>query len=247
MIIAHLSDFHVGEFKFKEKLLKKALNQVKNIHPDVVIVSGDITNNGYYQEFIEAKKYLDEISEIIPTITVPGNHDARHVGYEVFEEVIGPRSGVLKNKNKKFVVIGLDSSEPDLDCGKIGREQQKWLEKELKKAKNKFKIVALHHHIIPVPKTGRERNVLLDAGDILESLVKYDVDLVVCGHRHVPYSWNLEGCVFATAGTVSSPSLRAKNPNSYNVYLVNEKEIKVKLCEVEGKMKILGKYKRKNG
>ena len=42
-----------------------------------------------------------------------------------------------------------------------------------------YSIIALHHHIIPVPKTGRERNVLSDAGDILESIIEGGANLVL--------------------------------------------------------------------
>jgi len=56
-------------------------------------------------------------------------------------------------------IIGLDSTEPDLDYGKVGRTQQKFMEIELEKAQNDnlYSIIALHHHIIPVPKNGQRK------------------------------------------------------------------------------------------
>ena len=214
--IAQISDLHVGSLNFKEDLLINAIDDVNNIHPDVTIITGDITENGYYLEYEKALTFLDDIKS--PILVVPGNHDARHVGDECFEELIKNRYGILKDKKHGLKVIGLDSSEPDLDYGRVGRTQQAWMEKQLKYAdeENLYKIIALHHHIIPVPKTGRERNVLSDAGDILQSLMNGKADLVLSGHKHMPHVWMMEDTTFITAGTVSSLRLRGKQQSSFN-------------------------------
>ncbi len=96
---------------------------------------------------------------------IPGNRDSRNLGYESFEEIISERSWKL-SIGEHFSVIGLDSSSPDIDEGNIGRPQQEWLDYQLDYCviDSKFSVVALHHHIIPIPRTGRERNILTDAG-----------------------------------------------------------------------------------
>ena len=208
--IAHISDLHVGSTKLPGDLLINAIDELNSMDPDVTIITGDITENGYYLEYKKAVPFLDEIKS--PILVVPGNHDARHVGDECFEELIKNRYGTLKDKKHGLKVIGLDSSEPDLDYGRVGRSQQTWMENELRIAdeENLYKIIALHHHIIPVPKTGRERNVLSDAGDILQSLMNGRADLVLSGHKHMPHVWMMEDTTFITAGTVSSLRLRGK-------------------------------------
>ena len=119
----------------------------------------------------------------------------------------------------------------------MGRPQQIWMEDELLKAQNnnQYQIIALHHHIIPVPKTGRERNVLADAGDILHSLTNNNVDLVISGHKHVPHVWELQKTVFVTAGTVSSLKLRGKDINSFNTYNIEENALEINLNQADGK------------
>ena len=240
--IAQISDLHVGSFNFKEELLVNAIDELNNIHPDVTIITGDITENGYYLEFQEVIRYLDQIKS--PIMVVPGNHDARHVGDECFEEIIKKRYGTLKDKKHGLKVIGLDSSEPDLDYGRVGRSQQNFMEKELKKAdeENLYKIIALHHHIIPVPKTGRERNVLSDAGDILLSLMKGRADLVLSGHKHMPHVWMMENSAFITAGTVSSLRLRGKTLSSFNSINIEDEFIEIILNRADGTNKCLAKY-----
>ena len=245
VFIAHLSDMHIGAINFKENLLLKAINKVNDFNPNLVIVTGDITNNGYYAEFERAAEYLDLIES--PLLVVPGNHDARHIGNECFEELIKKRCGTLDVKTPEISAIGLDSSEPDLDYGKIGRTQQASMERELKRAEknNLYKIIALHHHIIPVPKTGRERNVLTDAGDILKSIIDGDADIVLSGHKHVPYVWFVGNTTFVTAGTVSSLKLRGKDICSFNTIDIQPDNVEIVLNQADGKSKRLAKFENR--
>lgn len=242
VLIAHISDLHVGAENFKEDILLEAIRQINDMEPDVVVATGDLTDNGYYLEFLQVASYLSNIES--PLVVVPGNHDARHVGYETFEEILGEKRNTI-NVNDELQVIGLDSSEPDLDDGKIGRWQQLWMEKELKKAAeaDMYSVIALHHHIIPVPKTGRERNVLADAGDVLCSIVKGGANLVICGHKHVPHLWRVEDIFFVTAGTVASLKLRGKDINSYNTYYIEDDMIEIRLNQVQRKSYLMGSYK----
>lgn len=241
-LIAHISDLHLGSLTFKEDLLKKAINEINMMGPEVTIVTGDITENGYYMEFEEAARYLDEIDS--PLVVVPGNHDARHVGDECFGVVIKNRFGALDLEDCGIKIIGMDSSEPDLDYGKVGRAQQNWMVMELLKAqeKNFFKIIALHHHMIPVPRTGRERNVLSDAGDILKSVIDGNANLVLSGHKHMPHVWMMGGTAFATAGTVSSLKLRGRTLTSFNTINITEECVEIVLRGVDGKKRCLAKH-----
>jgi 3',5'-cyclic-AMP phosphodiesterase len=241
-LIAHISDLHVGALAFYEDLLNKVIDEVNTLNPDVTIITGDVTENGYYMEFEKAAEYLDNIKT--PLLVIPGNHDARHVGDQYFSEIIKKRCGTLNLKKKGIKVIGLDSSEPDLDYGKIGRLQQKFMESEMENAQkdNLYKIIALHHHIIPVPKTGRERNVLSDAGDILQSIIVGGANLVLSGHKHMPHVWIMGDTTFATAGTASSLKLRGKTYPSYNTINIEEDSIEIVLRGPDKKRKILAKH-----
>ena len=85
----------------------------------------------------------------------------------------------------------------------------------------------LHHHLLPVPGTGRERNIVNDAGDALECLQRAGVDLVLSGHKHVPYAWRLEDLFIVNAGTVSSSRLRGHGRPCYNVVEVDGTHVSV--------------------
>ena len=84
----------------------------------MVVCSGDLTTFGYKQEYRQAREYLERL-ECPDVITVPGNHDSRNVGHVHFEKLIGPRATVLHKAGITFVAV--DSSEPDLDHGIVGR------------------------------------------------------------------------------------------------------------------------------
>jgi len=237
--IVHISDLHIGFAQFREDILLNTINKINKLNPEAVVISGDITENGYYREFVKVKEYIDLI--IPPTIVVPGNHDARNIGDEVFEDIIGNRYSTLELEDANIKIIGLDSSEPDLDHGKIGRLQKRFLEKEIKDAKerNMFIIITVHHHIISIPNTGRERNVLSDAGDILLLLLNNDVNLVLSGHKHVHHVWKMNNTLFSTSGTVSSMKLRGNTHPSYNIVEIDGDDIKITLCNYDGTTEVL--------
>ena len=104
----------------------------------------------------------------------------------------------------------------------------------MKKHSEKTKIVAIHHHIIPVPDTGADQITVVDAGDLLRSLISSKVDLVLCGHRHRPWRWQIEDMKVVHAGSVSSEKLRGFFCNSYNIITIEKGRIEEKLKIVDG-------------
>jgi 3',5'-cyclic-AMP phosphodiesterase len=222
-VIAHLSDLHCGSPYFVENLLQRAIMEINALAPDVVVCSGDLTTFGYKQEYRQAREYLSRL-ECPDVITVPGNHDSRNVGHVHFEELIGPRATVLHKGGLTFVAV--DSSEPDLDNGIVGRGRYPWIEEQFSPPAD-FRVFILHHHLLPIPGTGRERNVVHDAGDTLEVLQRANVNLVLSGHKHVPYAWRLEDLFVVNAGTVSSLRLRGHTRPCYNVVEVGPSEVAV--------------------
>jgi Icc protein len=216
--IAHLSDLHCGEQHFEPSLLERAIGEINELEPDIVVCSGDLTTFGFKHEYMLARTYLDKI--VCPSLVViPGNHDARNVGYVHFEDLFGERNRVLRKDG--VTIVAVDSTEPDLDHGQIGRGRYAWIESEFSAEPADLKVFVLHHHLLPVPGTGRERNVVYDAGDLIECLLRSGVHLVLSGHKHVPYAWRLENLFVVNTGTVSSLRLRGHSRPCYNIVEVN--------------------------
>ena len=212
--IAHLSDLHCGGTYFEPNLLERAISEINELRPDMVICTGDLSTFGFKHEYQMARSYLDRIV-CDAFVVVPGNHDARNVGYVHFEDLFGDRNSVLRKDG--VAVVAVDSTEPDLDHGQIGRGRYPWIEEQFGAEPAQLRIFVLHHHLLPVPGTGRERNVVYDAGDALECLLRAGVHLVLSGHKHVPYAWRLENLFVVNTGTVSSLRLRGNTRPCYNV------------------------------
>lgn len=50
VVIAHISDFHVGSYYFSESLIKQTIGELNRVKPDIVVVGGDLTNMGLWPE-----------------------------------------------------------------------------------------------------------------------------------------------------------------------------------------------------
>jgi Icc protein len=224
LTIAQLSDPHCGSPHFVPSLLDRALVEINELRPDVVIVSGDLTSDGLRAEYQLARDYLDRI-DCERMIVIPGNHDSRNVGYVHFEELFGERRSELHADG--ISIVAVDSTEPDLDHGVIGRGRYEWIEERFGANEAFLRIFVLHHHLLPVPGTGRERNIVHDAGDTLECLQRANVQLVLSGHKHVPYAWRLENLFVVNAGTVSTTRLRGKTKPCYNVIEASPERVTV--------------------
>ena len=208
--IVQISDLHCGGQYFVPDLLERAISEINELRPDVVVCSGDLTTFGFKEEYHVAKGYLDRL-HCEAFCVIPGNHDSRNVGYVHFEELFGERNSVLRLG--PVAIVAVDSTEPDLDNGQIGRGRYRWIEEQFADVDAKLKIFVCHHHLLPVPGTGRERNVIYDAGDTIECLQRAGVNLVLSGHKHVPYAWRLENLfVVNTEGNatiVTTPPVEA--------------------------------------
>lgn len=228
MLIVQISDIHCGPM-FNYAAFRTAADEINALSPDVIIVTGDITENGILSEFKMAREEFKRL-KAEKIIYLSGNHDYRSTGYLLFKQLF-PFNQV--NEIGDTVIITLSSARPDRDDGEVGHRQNLWLESTLEEYKDYMKIVAIHHHIVPVPDTGADQITVLDAGDVLRTLIKGRADLVLCGHRHRPWRWRIENIQILHAGSVSCEKLRGFFLNSYNV-------IEIKGRRIEAKLKIVG-------
>ncbi len=234
--IAHISDTHItGESAYKSYAYDLIVNEINRLDFDFVIHTGDVTNQGLREEYERATYELGKIEK--PLVVLPGNHDVRNVGYKLFEEMIGPLNGVYEFRDG--VVIWVDSTIPDLSDGRIGGHKFRWLRRRLEEySDRKFKLVAAHHHLVPLPDTGRERNVLYNAGDLLGLLLLHDVNIYTCGHKHVPNVYRVEDLIVDNAGCTSCKKTRRGDVNSYNIITLHDDgRVEVRIRRVTGEEK----------
>ena len=228
MRIAHISDIHCNYGSdFNSKVFDNAVKLLNKTDSDLVFISGDLTTWGLLSEYKLAKEKLKEINGKI--VIVPGNHDERNLGYKLFPEFFGDPSFIHTYKNLSFV--GLPSSEPDKDDGRLGRRRHRLIERGIKKGK-KLTIVGFHHHLIPVPNSGREKNIIEDAGETLDIILKNEVPLVLMGHRHVPYGVKIHKTLLVNAGTFSCNRTRAHFGHTFNIIDIDNENITVTVVDI---------------
>ncbi len=224
LTICQISDIHCGSPYFIPDLLERSILEINDLEPTAVVVSGDLTNAGYRQEFETAAEYVRRF-RCEHVMVIPGNHDSRNVGYVHFERLFGERYSCIDFEGA--VMVGVDSSEPDLNDGRVGREHYEFIRRSFEGPGQRLKIFVIHHHLIPIPGTGRERNIIFDAGDVLELLNEVGVDLVLSGHKHVPYSWKLENMFIMNAGTASTTRLRGNTRPCYNIIEIEDGHVRI--------------------
>ena len=232
--IAQVSDIHCGTPTFEPLLMSSVIDRVNRLDADLVVVVGDITAAGYEWEFDEAAGWIEQFTA--PTIVVPGNHDARNIGYVHFERRFGSRFSrhripfsperAERLRATGVTVVAMDSSVPDLNEGHIGREWYDWIREQYDEPDD-LRLFVIHHHLVSIPGTGRERNVITDAGELLAVLTDLDLDMVLSGHKHVPFFWGLNGMLICNSSTAATRRVRGVTPPSWNEIVIDATSIKV--------------------
>jgi 3',5'-cyclic-AMP phosphodiesterase len=243
--IAQISDVHCGESSFDPGRMEAIVAAVNAMRPDLVAVVGDLTGAGYEWEFAEAAGWLERLEP--PMIVIPGNHDYRNVGYIHFQRLYGKgftRTRMPFDDERAerlgatgLTIVGVDSAEPDVNEGNVGLENYAWIREQFDEDGD-IKVFAIHHHLVSIPGTGRERNIITDAGDVLAVLSELDVDLVLSGHKHVPFFWGVNGMLVCNSGTATTMRVRGLTPPSWNEVEIDASTVKVYLHYPDGRREL---------
>ncbi|MFX1288280.1 MAG: metallophosphoesterase family protein [Promethearchaeota archaeon] len=223
--IVHISDLHYGS-EFVPEYMENVISYITDNKPDVVICTGDLVHKGRVSQFNAILPYIQRIREVTKTLIVPGNHDAKNTGLIYFEKIIGPRRSRLIIDELDTLIVGICSPKDDMSEGMIGDEQLDYLGRCLNKNLEN-RIMALHHHLIPVPLSGQKFTTVRDAGEILEFTQLFEIDLVLMGHRHVPHAYVIGPTTFLYCGTSTSYKVRADDSPSFNHIFLDEGDIEV--------------------
>lgn len=230
MLLVHLSDLHCGGDTFSPKILEKAIREVNHLRPDVIVITGDITNSGLIDEYKLASRYIKKF-KCEKVLVGSGNHDYQHTGFLLWGHFFPPPEKMIL---EKVMISHLRTARPDRSTGEVGHRQLLWFDEVLRRHKKKVKVVAMHHHLVPIPDTGTGQNIVVDAGNALRTMIEGRVNLVLCGHKHRPWKSAVNGLPIVHAGSVSSRRLRGFFANSYNIIEIGRDAIDVKLKVVGG-------------
>src|ERR1700724_3824289 len=100
--LVHLSDLHFG--RVDATVVGPLIEAVNRLKPDLIAVSGDLTQRARSGQFRAARTFLDSLPQ--PQIVVPGNHDVPM--HNVFARFMQPL-----NKYRRFITADLRPSYAD--------------------------------------------------------------------------------------------------------------------------------------
>lgn len=243
--IIHLSDLHFG--RTRPDLLDPLVEAVNGAAPDLVAVSGDLTQRARGWQFREARAFLDRIEA--PCLVVPGNHDVPldNIGLRLFgpwrryRRWIGPELEP-GHEDEELRVVGVNTVNPlDWQRGRIDRHRVARICSALsdpggdpggEAGTGRTRVVVAHHPFEHAPEQ-RDKALMRGARRALGALAGCGVDVVLCGHLH---AWRAEpsgpgdaqapSTLLVQAGTGLSTRVRGEE-NDFNLLRVRPGEITV--------------------
>lgn len=195
MLIAQLSDIHVRP---KGRLYKDVVDSnrmlvaaIEHLHgldrrPDLVVVTGDLVDDGHPDEYSHAVELLDRLT--IPFLVIPGNHDQRDNFRAAFaaHEYLPPQGPLHYCVDDHPVrILALDTCPQGKHHGHVDADGLAWLQSTLAANPHKPTLVLMHHppFVSGIPYMDRYR--YFDADPLAEVLRAHsNIEAVLCGHVH---------------------------------------------------------------
>lgn len=236
--LVHLSDLHFG--RVDATLLDPLRELIDKIAPDVVVVSGDLTQRAKSEQFEEAKAWLDTLPG--PQIIVPGNHDISL--YNVFRRFLQPltryKRYITDDLDPIFIddeiaVLGVNTARSlTFKDGRVNKEQLATIKEQLSGLAPTVTRIIVTHHPFDLPQTFDEDDLVDRAPMAMKAFADCGVDLLLAGHLHTShagstserYQMSEYAALVVQAGTATSTRGRGE-VNSFNVVRVEHERIEV--------------------
>jgi 3',5'-cyclic AMP phosphodiesterase CpdA len=246
LTILHGSDLHFGE-PHDPAAAEAFLASAWEIRPDLIVISGDVTQRAKVPEYQAARAYLDRFPEA-PLVVTPGNHDVPL--YRIFERLFAPYRNYRAHIREELdtvtrieglTVVSLNSAAPHTAIvnGRIRPAQLDFARSAFRDAPaGDLRAVVAHHHLAPAPDYEGDRP-LPAARKILDAFTGMGVDLMMGGHLHRAYIGNSldvhpgrerdRGIVIVQSGTTTSRRGRAREQakNSFNRIRIGQNRMEV--------------------
>ena len=229
--IAHLSDLHFG--RVDEALLAPLTEFLHAARPDVLVVSGDLTQRAKAKEFIAAREFLDTFS--MPKIIVPGNHDVPL--YDVFRRFLSPLARYQRYIttdmepffiDNEIAVLGINSARSlVVKGGRVNNEQLERVHVRLSTLDDKLVKILVTHHPFDLPAHMSKDHLIGRARKAMKAFANCGVDVLLGGHMHSTeaittdgrYKQGMYSALSIQAGTATSMRHRGE-VNSFNLLRV---------------------------
>jgi 3',5'-cyclic AMP phosphodiesterase CpdA len=225
--LAHVSDLHFG--REEDAVVEGLLADLARIRPDLVVVSGDLTQRARRKQFEKARDFLKRLPA--PSLAIPGNHDLPL--FDLPRRLLHPYgryrryvSGELEPmyRDDEVAVLGLDSTRRyRAREGELSDEQAQLVRTRFAGLPAAiFKVLVVHHPFTPSP-VEPDATLVRNARNVLRAAEDCGVDLLLSGHLHhghisdarAVYPELQRGLLAAHAGTAVS-NRRRLEANTYN-------------------------------
>ena len=236
--IVHISDLHFG--RVNPALVAPLIAGVDAVRPDLIAVSGDLTQRATAGEFLAARDFLDRLA--YPQVVVPGNHDISL--WNFYRRFAHPlerfRRHISADVEPSYTdgelhVVGVNTARSlTWKEGRISERQVERLRAQLCALDPRlFKAVVMHHPFVP-PEGTRRHTPVGRARAALGMLERCGADLVLAGHLHLGYArltssfYRAAGhsILVVQAGTTLSARTRGEQ-NSFNVIEVEPDVVEI--------------------
>jgi 3',5'-cyclic AMP phosphodiesterase CpdA len=237
-VLLHLSDLHFG--RVDPATLDPLVAAAETIHPDLVIVSGDLTQRARRSEFRAARDFLARLPK--PQIVVPGNHDVPL--YNVLFRFARPLEGYRRYitddlepyyQDEEIAVIGINTARSlTFKGGRINERQVGRVRDRLCALPDGTVRIIVTHHPFDLPEGRMDAELVGRARMAMETFVECGADVILSGHLHVSHTthtairYKLPGrsALLVQAGTATSTRERGER-NSFNVLRIERPKISV--------------------
>ena len=237
--IAHISDLHFG--RTDGSLLDPLRESLRSIAPDLIVISGDLTQRARREPFESAREYLDSLPG--PQLVVPGNHDVPL--YNVVQRFASPLGKYRRFFNdelephfidEEIAVVGVNTARSLVfKGGRINMAQVDRVRGLLCDLDEDVTKIVVSHHPFDVPKDSDDEDQIVGrAKKALEQLAGCGADVFLAGHLHGSHightadRYRIEGvsALVVQAGTALSTRQRGE-ANAFNALRVSPRHIEV--------------------
>jgi 3',5'-cyclic AMP phosphodiesterase CpdA len=229
--LAHLSDLHFG--RTDAAVLEPLARSVGELRPDVVVISGDLTQRARSGQFEEARRFLDTLPG--PQIIVPGNHDVPL--YDVLQRFLAPLGKFRRiitadlepaYLDEEIAVIGINTARSlAFKGGRVSEAQIEQVRRRLAGLGRRITRILVSHHPFDLPEGADARHIVGRARKAIHAFAGCGADLILSGHMHASHAGDagarhgLEAGapLVVQAGTATSTRGRGE-ANSFNAVYV---------------------------
>jgi 3',5'-cyclic AMP phosphodiesterase CpdA len=236
--IAHLSDLHFG--RVDAALLEPLADFLGDVNPDLVVVSGDLTQRARSAEFIAARSFLDMLPA--PKIIVPGNHDIPL--HNVFRRFVSPLAKYQRyiteelepfHVDEEIAVLGINTARSlTIKDGRVNQAQIERVRTRLSDLDGQLIKILVTHHPFDLPSHMRQSDLVGRAPLAMSHFSECGVDLLLAGHLHTSeavltsdrYKAGNFSALAIQAGTATSTRGRGES-NSFNVLRIELDRVEI--------------------